>query len=440
MKIKNIIHFSFLNFRIFYKTTIKIILSLTVVIACMTLAYGYRDGLRRVQEEMSGKALSEAYFSTYEKLDEKYDDMFSCYRSGCTPLTTDPIEAYSLRVEGEDAHCGINNQDYYFKLRYSKYVEKELYDAKISCDVVDPEGSIFALTEISDFEERFPGEELFLYKSEEYSHESVMISDYMLKSFGLSDEEISNICGKRISLFFNPTEEYTGFYLFRDVKISAVINSNIYYTNASNYRAQIVLGDIKLLDCENPEMYLDGYEWVYYSKSYIDMIKNAALLEKDGIEVINFHAGDATLYAELEEQNMVTDSVILVVVWMITGIIVIGLSINMFFKCRYFQKNHAMMYSLGCTKLGMFCIFEFELLWELLIAIVLSAGIVFAGCGLFGNYLYALLKMKVSVASMFGNGYFMVVIALVAVVLILYGILSIATFSGKRALEKLNME
>lgn len=433
MKIKNIIHFSLLNFRIFYKTSIKIILSLTVVIACMTLAYGYKNSIKNVQDEIIKQKISEAYFSSSEKIDEKYMDRIDCWMSFHKDVGAITDE-FSMQLEDGERRKGVNKQDYYFLKKYSKYIDKEKYNSVIDLDVVNPEGVVFANSEIQEFNEKYPGEEIYLYQSEPFSEDTIMISDYMLKCYGFSDEEIRNICGKRISIIYNPT----GGYTLKNAKVSAVINSNIFYTEAHNYRSQIVIGSTALYKDEQLPEY--NCEWRYYLDSYGKAIELINEIESNEDTELHYNRATILLYNQLEEQKKITDSVILVVVWMITGIIVIGLSISVYFKCKYFQKNYATMYSLGCTKRGLFAIYEFEMLLELLIATGIAVALIRVGCYFFEDYVYSFFEIDISGGKLFGNFCFVLVMVFVVMVLLIYGFFSVATFSGEKALEKLNAE
>lgn len=437
MRIKNNFHFSLLNFKTFKKTSIKIIISICILITCMSLAYGYKTGIVRAQKKNVQEELSKAYIITGEKLNAELETLFDCSFSQCRLYPVfESIEECSIKFENEEEKKGKDSHDYYFYRKYSKFIDEEYFSVQMDCDIINPQGAVFANCDIKKFNEEYPGEPIYLCKAEDFSKDSIMISDYILKCFGFEKSDFEKLLGQKVT-FYNGD----GKAFIKDARLSAVVNSNIFYTDAKNYRSQVIIGDSSKVSRPlfGGNITEDGFpfDWYYFGKTLKQTEENYYKLVDEGIEIRN--TGLSMQSILIEAQANVTDSVVMIIIWIIAVTIFIGLSIAVYYKCNYFRKNHAMMYSVGCTKSDMFWIFELEMLLETAIAVGVSVLLIFGVYALLENIISVELGVELWISDFFGIP-FGILIGSLLVIIFIYGALNISSFSGKRALQKLNEE
>lgn len=194
-----------------------------------------------------------------------------------------------------------------------------------------------------------------------------IMSDYMLDKFGIDMEMYDKIIGNNISFTCN------GEIMLSDVRLVGIIDSNIFRCEGLSNYPQIILKAT-----EAQETMLD-YDMVYRIsfEDYALMETIYGYLEKSDAEIeysIENRELAERLYIISSSQKLI-DKLLIFYGWFLLIILVLNLLRVVYNDMAEKKSNHGMMIVMGMNKADILLLYEMEMLYDIIVAIVISGAI-----------------------------------------------------------------
>lgn len=143
------------------------------------------------------------------------------------------IKYVQLNIEGK-TYQGNNDYSYDFEEPYSLKNNKSMYSVFFTIDTIYCKEGIANANDRKEFDYDYPKEQIFLAGNSPQNSGEVVLSDYMLKRFGL-EEKWEDYIGKKISF------DIDGTNVLKDYKIVGIINSNFFRLESHTMDSQVII-------------------------------------------------------------------------------------------------------------------------------------------------------------------------------------------------------
>lgn len=374
-----------------------VIISSYIVIAVTIICFGaYRHAIGNETEKIvrtqasncvlfSNKPIKEKYYSQISSRINRYD-----WPSERTPKGLD------LVCNGK-VYKGNDLKNNFFTNNANMFEDETAHSVSFGITAVLPEDDcVFPDGQIIEMTERTKSDSPLKYGSFELQAGEVLITDFMLQQFGISEQEQKELVGRRITI----KDESNGIIYIDNLELLGVINSDIFYTkflsenpltNASLSQVIIVYNDcpdVMKTDMANQQKCdliinegvndsIEKYPFSgtkicgCYIRSFSDFKILADNLKHDGYDIT--FSDSLEMYYGISQQNVVVDSVVsIILVVLVVSLLLFIVTALYFYHLRQF-KYRQMLRAIGMKVKDVFLIS----IAELMICVVLSMSIAF---------------------------------------------------------------
>ena len=400
MRISRITEIAFMNLFAMKKTFIVVLASFTAIVITLLCFFGYRTAIDDKMSQIIDTKSSKCYLSlsydvpssgSYKQITSRYVRYY-----WPTKLTPDSID---LLVDG-NTYSGHDNFNYKFDIDPSDepFMRKNDFKTPFDiCALLKDNDEVFPEMMITEFQAKTALNTPVKYGDAELDAGKIMVSDFMLENFGLSDEEQKLLVGKKIS-FVN---RETGFFYCCDLELCGIIDSNVFYINSlAEARApQIFITEAdmckpmaedmaKYLNNENAYRYDDPEIFdgtcvgdlirACYMSSFSDYKQLIVQMENDGY--FAWPSYETEMFYVISQQKLIIDYVVSVIigVFLITLISYLMTALYFYYKRNYKYKQ--MLRAIGINMKDVFAISIVELTGCSLLSVIIGTilSIVFA--------------------------------------------------------------
>ena len=341
------------------KTTLKILLSFTVLITVFTAFFTYRNSISGETEEIMTNRMSRSCLCTFNPVDaSKYPAIREELVS--MDLAWGNIDGYALLTDGK-SYKGKNDHTNYFMTPYSESLSEENYSVELGFTLFAKGSPLFSKAEQREFEYKFPGEKIILWGDADLSGKGVLVSDFLLEKFSLVPGP--DLIGKKISIVDTEKgEAVRGEYILK-----GIINSNYFHTSANRSRGQI-FASAEEADETGRMIHR------YYTGSYADAYDLVLQFKKDAVEYAA-EEYDLQMFKIIESMDTVVTDVISVIISAIAISMLAGVITSEYFRFQSQRKYRQMLRAVGMRERSLFAVIFTEMLFEVIIAGVLSGAL-----------------------------------------------------------------
>lgn len=180
------------------------------------------------------------------------------------------IKHISLSFNGKD-YQGVNDYSYYFEQNFDRREYQSTYSVPFRIGAIYSD-SFYTENEMKEFNYKTNNSSVMLYGKENIDEKEIIISDYILSKFGITDNP-ENLLGQTISFYCD------GKALLENYTVAGIINSDLFHTKSMIANPQIYVRSTpelnKLYNIDTVECHLD-------IDSYINTLKTMEQLEDKG--------------------------------------------------------------------------------------------------------------------------------------------------------------
>lgn len=425
MKRKNIITLALKNLLTMKKNYIVIMLCYTVITVTIICFGAYRNSILRETDNIIRMQISNCIIYTNKPIEKgKYEQVLSRLNRYDWPSGRSP-EGLEL-ICGEKVYSGHNTFDFYFGKEFKVTEDKNTYSVPFGITAILPEDDeIFPANQVTEMMTRTRSISPIKYGSKNLGVGKMLITDYMLSKFGVSELEQKEISGKKITI----RDKESGIVYINDLEVAGVVNSDLFFTrflsqnminNSSLSQIFVLYEDCpdvmktdmtfsekynELLFAENYEL-LDKYTHVgtricgCYLRDFSDYFSLADSLSRDGYQIT---ASDTMeMYYGISQQNIVVDSVVSIIMGaLIISLLLFVVTAMYFYHLRQY-KYRQMLRAIGMRIKDVYFISLAELISCVVVSTVLGLFVSLGIIALFDFYLSEELYVSVELDS-WGN-------------------------------------
>ncbi len=291
----------------------------------------------------------------------------------------------SLTLDGKE-YQGENDYTYYFERPFDEATPYYNYSVPFRMSILH-EGRLFSDNDIKEFNYFFPGEKTFIAGTDNISDNGIILSDYILQRFDITDN-YQELIGKKISFAIE------GKPVLQEYVIEGIVNGNIFYNSALKASAQIYIKGTKknyeICDISFITAKLPVKEFKYSKTVYNK-------LDEEGYSHSFF---DAFLMEYYYNVNAIHQSVKRII-FIFEVLIFIAIGINLYSilldsanrKCRFYGVNRAM----GMSKADLCIISYCELVILAIPALILSFVVSIPVLSIADSIVYTLINTHLSI-------------------------------------------
>ncbi|MBO4696002.1 MAG: ABC transporter permease [Lachnospiraceae bacterium] len=161
-------------------------------------------------------------------------------------------------VIGEERYQGKN--DYSFDFRKEKWLNYLKEEYTVPFEIMLAKGDSFPTAKmLRGFQSRYNDDPIVLYGKGDLVTNGLLVTDYVLKTFGVPKDKWNSIIGRHVSLYAEGEE------IVSDVVLSGILDSRLYYLNGWKDYPQVILTDSEFLSEKFGKstwsmVYFDSYE------------------------------------------------------------------------------------------------------------------------------------------------------------------------------------
>lgn len=339
---------AFKNFTCKKKTMFKIISAYSIIVFSVICFFSYQNSVFSQINHIVSKSVSDCYIETDYPLNKADYPTIEEEKIFCGFSDDDlNIENISIILEGKE-YIGKDNFSYDFEYEYSSTVSKSLYSVPFKIDAYEADGVIFSEFDKREFYDMFPENKLVLTGDLDINGNKIVMSDYILDRFGIRGDEAVE---REITIKNNETGEL----YCKNLKLSGVINSKIFYTSANKIRAHIIISSDNITNNSNEPIYR------YYCADYettVDLAHKTKSRYNYALE----------LYSSAEMQKSIVENVLSVIIVVLFIALIVWVITILFFYYRQQRAYQKILWSLGMKIGNSFVISLLELIYCLIVS------------------------------------------------------------------------
>lgn len=334
-----------------------------------------------------------------------------------TGLTPDNVD---LVIDGSVYH-GQDKYNYRFDINSSSELGLSKADFKVPFDisaVLNDNDDIFPDKMVDEMRVKTNSLSPVKFGSVELSSGKILVSDFMLDQFGLSEDAQNQLVGKKIS--FKNRE--TGTVYCNNLELCGVIDSNLFYVDSLvvTKSPHILISETDMCNdmqedmvkyLKNEQMYKNNNSDDYdsscrgnlkrycYMRSFSDYKSLLLQLDKDGYTA--WPSYQTKVYYVIKQQQVIVDNVISIIVCVFSITLLSYLMTALYF---YYKKNgrfKQMLRALGMNNINVFCVSFIELLTCSLFSVMAGTIISIVFCNVFNSFIAQDTYVELSLSTEF---------------------------------------
>ena len=126
---------------------------------------------------------------------------------------------------------------------------KDVYQLPVMIDRYSKESCLFSDVDLKELNAKFGKKSAVIYGSDKLEEGGIVMSDYVLKLFGINEDEFDNLIGQHLEL--TVTDLDGGTAVLGPYKLTGIVDSDMFRLDADYYLAQIIFVDSKYRDDKN---------------------------------------------------------------------------------------------------------------------------------------------------------------------------------------------
>ena len=162
------------------------------------------------------------------------------------------IESFSYSEDFDDAVLKINGKEYRGRNVTDWKIEKdgkEVYQLPVMVDRLSKESCLFSEVDLKELNVKFGKKSAVRYGSDKLEEGGIVISDYVLNLFGISEDGFDELIGQKLELAV--TDPDGGKTVIGPYKLTGIVDSDMFKLEADYPFAQIIIVDSKYRDDKN---------------------------------------------------------------------------------------------------------------------------------------------------------------------------------------------
>lgn len=381
MKIRGITEMAIMNIIAMKKNYIVIISSFTAIVVTLLCFFGYRTAIGNKMESVTSSKASKCYLELANRVPTKgkYDQISSRYvryewSSGLTP------ESIDLIADGI-TYAGHDNKNYNFGVKQSEGLNADVSAFKVPfniCAVLKDNDELFPEMMLEELSIKTEISSPIKYGISDLSKGHILISDFMLEQFGLTDEEQKDLVGKKITI----KNKEDGTVYCSNLILSGIIDAHLYNLESliEIRAAHILISEADICeiitldmekffkfeselisgDYDDVDMSFNGYLYRYcYMRSFTEYKSLFKALSDDGFDVSP--SREAEMYFTINQQKIIVDYIVSIIVGVFSLTLFFYLSTALYFYHKRTFQFKNMLRALGMNLTNMFGVSFVEL-------------------------------------------------------------------------------
>lgn len=385
MRIRASFYMAFRNFLAKRRTMLKLSSAYAMVIVVVLCLFSYRESINLQLNTIVSKSASACYVETDVPLDPADYPAVTETKiiRGFDPLLT--IDQIALMINDSEINDGVDDYSYNFVSEFLPGMQKDQYSVPFKIDAYRPEGVVFSAQDRREFADKNDGAQLLIAGDLALQEGGIILSDYMLQRFGLAPEK--SLIGTRISLV-NPK---TGENYCRDLTLTGIIDSRMFYTEENRFNAQIIIAEANATEAYSPAAYR------YYGEDYSSTYKLALAITSDSIRCR--YNSLLEMYNVIEDQQLIVGKVVSVILVAFFAALPVSVLTVLYFYYQQ-QKNYRQMQrAMGMRDRDVFACALLEQLYCLLTAVVVGTLLAQVLIVLVNVYFSEVLSVRIDVRT-----------------------------------------
>ncbi|MCR4767743.1 MAG: ABC transporter permease [Saccharofermentans sp.] len=424
------------------KNFIVVLASFTAIVITMLCFFGYRTAIADKMNHIIDTKSSKCYLSLsydvpssglYKQISTRYVRYY-----WPTKLTPDSID---LLVEGK-TYSGHDKFNYKFGVDPSDepFMRKIEFKTPFDiCAVLKDNDDVFPEMMITEMQAKTTSNNPVKYGEADLNVGKIMVSDFMLENFGLSDEDQKLLVGKKIS-FVN---KETGFIYCNDLELCGIIDSNLFYIDSlvDAGAPQILIAEsdmcmpmaedmAKYLNNENAYKYDDPdfYDGSCvgnlvrscYMSSFSDYKQLIIQMENDGF--FAWPSYETEMFYVISQQKLIIDYVVSVIIGVFSITLMSYLMTALYFYYKRNYKYKQMLRAIGINMKDVFAISLVELSGCALVSVIIGTILSFVFAMIFNAFWSRTAYVEIS----FSVSFFVVIPALILLTFLLFCFIAVS--------------
>ena len=221
--------------------------------------------------------------------------------------------------------------------------------------------SFYNKNDLAEFNYRYPNENVILYGNSKPQDGEVLISDYMLERFGISND-MQSLLGKEIT-FYIDNDRFGNQY-----RIAGIINSKLYRCSNLSDIPQIILGKNALKD-------IPAYkaEAIFPADSFVKLPKLFEKAEKEGLGINILLWDIIDTYYILDAAKNTLNKVVTVFGLLIIIAVLLNMYNILLRNIESMKTVFGLYQAIGMTKIQTIKIFIMQILFVTFVSITVSS-------------------------------------------------------------------
>jgi len=126
---------------------------------------------------------------------------------------------------------------------------KDVYQLPVMIDRYSKESCLFSDVDLKELNAKFGKKSAVIYGSDKLEEGGIVMSDYVLKLFGINEDEFDNLIGQHLELTVTDLDGET--VVLGPYKLTGIVDSDMFRLDADYSLAQIIFVDSKYRDDKN---------------------------------------------------------------------------------------------------------------------------------------------------------------------------------------------
>lgn len=406
MKIRGITEMAIMNIIAMKKYFIVIISSFTAIVITLLCFFSYRTAIGNKMEFVTSSKASKCYLEMSNGVPNKgtYDQLSSRYvryewASGLTP------ESIDLIVDGI-TYAGHDKKNYNFDIKQSEGLNTDDSALKVPfniCAVLKDNDELFPEMMLKELRVKTNILSPIKYGVSDLSKGHILISDFMLEQFGLTDEVQKNLVGKKITI----KNKDDGTVYFSNLILSGIIDARLYYLESlieikaahiliseADMCEQIALDMEKYIifesklaigDYDGIDTSFNGHLCTYcYMKGFTEYKSLFKTLSDDGFDVSP--SRESEMYYTINQQKIIVDYIVSVIIGVFSLTLFFYLSTALYFYHKRTSQFKYMLSALGMNLTNVFGVSFVELSISSIVSVFAGVAISLGIIALFNMF------------------------------------------------------
>jgi ABC-type antimicrobial peptide transport system permease subunit len=264
-------------------------------------------------------------------------------------IPSEEITNYRLSIGG-NTYIGNNDNSYTFEINEKDATSEDIRyaDTTVYFGIKILSGSkplIATKNEQIEFHNKYPKDKIVLYGKEMNRNNDVMISDYILEKFGVSNDEYPNLIGEKITVSYYKSGEET--VLIDGSSLCGILSQNFFRVEKERASAQF------FIDIDNPSLNsikdfdltiqsdIPGFETVeYYTKRLANLNIGDIYYDEKIVEI----------YGDMEKEKEILSFMFTLIIIVISIASILNVYYMQYYQMQQKKYFFGLISAIGMTR------------------------------------------------------------------------------------------